>query len=284
MVISPDRIKSRLKQLGIRPDKYLGQHFLIDQTILDQIITTAKDFITDRDTIVEVGPGMGILTEELLKLNQKDVISVEKDPILAKSLPNLIKDDRLKVVQGDILTELDSNPDFQSLDSWVFVANIPYAITSPLIRKLLYRNNPPHHILILVQKESAERITALPGDSRRGLLSLQVEIKAEGTIVGFVSRSSFWPSPEVKSALLLLSTREKPFIPHDEEAHFFRVVQAGFSSKRKQLANSLTGGLQRPKAEVIDRLKQAKIAPVARAEELSVEEWWRLTKILLPSV
>jgi 16S rRNA (adenine1518-N6/adenine1519-N6)-dimethyltransferase len=275
MVLTPIEIHARLQRLGIRADKYLGQHFLIHQAVLEAIIVHAKTFIQPKDTLVEAGPGLGVLTQELVQFKQP-VIVVEKDPLLAQKLAEFLQSPKnLTVIQGNILdTSLDE------LKSWSFIANIPYAITSPLLRKLVALPNPPHDILVLVQKEAAERICAQPGDRNRGFLTVEIEVMAAANIIQFVSKTAFWPEPEVESALLHLKVREKPLIEQKEWSEVKRVVTAGFSAKRKQLGNSLNGGLALPGEIVKKALEIAQIDPTRRAETLSIDEWRRLTKEL----
>ena len=284
MILTPDLIKLRLKNLGIRTDKYLGQHFLIDTAVLESIKTTAVPLLKPQDTIVEVGPGLGVLTQELIQLPHP-VLSVEKDPILAKNLGQFLGEpSNFTLVQGDILRQLDTSDFSQSLDSWMVVANIPYAITSPLLRKLVYSPNPPHHVVVLVQKEAAQRICAKPGDSARGLLTIQIEIMAESNIVQIIPPTAFWPAPEIESALLVLTVRPQPLVEAESIKAVIRTVIAGFSSKRKQLQNSLAGGLGVSNDTIKIALDKAHINPQRRAETLTLQEWVKLTEILSNSV
>ncbi|HEY1074784.1 MAG TPA: rRNA adenine dimethyltransferase family protein [Patescibacteria group bacterium] len=311
MILTPEQIKLRLKKLGVGADKYLGQHFLIDQSVLDTIYETGQTFLCSCDTIVEVGPGLGVLTEELLNLAGGLVVAVEKDPVFATHLkPFLNVEEELQVVQGDVLQVLDRNEHFPFVSEvkidkgsvsivnpleikdsalapceehkanpeWVVIANIPYAITSPLLRKLVYRQNPPHDILVLVQKEAAERITAKPGDRNRGLLTVLIEVMAESTIVQNVPPHSFWPAPEVDSSLLHLKLRPQAVVPIQERKQFEKVVIAGFSQKRKQLANSLAGGLGIKTSQSRELLERAGIDPLRRAETLTLKEWQDLAR------
>ncbi len=286
MILTPELIKLRLKKLGVRTDKYLGQHFLIDQAVLDDIMQESQKIVSPQDAIVEAGPGLGVLTSELIKLSNP-VIAIEKDPVFADRLKEFTDNpDNLTVIKGDILDILGlashpiPNSRFRIPSPWVFIANIPYAITSPLLRKLVYRDNPPHHILVLVQKEAAQRIVAKPGDRHRGLLTVQLEIMAESEIIHFVPSTTFWPAPEVESALLLMKLRPEPLIEKEIVKDVLRVVIAGFSSKRKQLLNSLSGGLALPAQSVRSLLEKANIDPTRRAETLTLEEWQNLTVIL----
>lgn len=273
VILTPDLIKARLNQLGIKADKHLGQHFLINQEILDKIQEISNEFLASQDVILEVGPGLGVLTSQLIA-NPNQVTAVEKDPVFADELTAFLGTPKnLQVIRGDILDFLNQT---SFTGAWCVIANIPYAITSPLIRKLLYRDNPPHHCVLLVQKELAERICAKPGDRNRGLLTVQVEIMAEAQIVAAVSKSSFWPQPEVESALLLLKTRKEALVNPENQKQLMRIVIAGFSSKRKQLLNSLAGGLGKSAEEVRQVLESVSIDPTRRAETLTLEEWQRL--------
>lgn len=307
MILTPDQIKHRLKQLGVRPDKYLGQHFLINQAVLDTIWEESQKFVCSCDTIVEVGPGLGVLTHDLLNHEGAPIIAIERDPVFANALADFLQaPDQVQVVKGDVLDVLDRNPGFpfsgqvvtgvgeqalrnpaheaceqhQQSPGWVVIANIPYAITSPLLRKLVNREHAPHHILVLVQKEAAERIVAKPGDRNRGLLTVQIEVMATARIILEVPPSSFWPAPEVDSALLLLETRAEPLVKPEDMKHFFRVVIAGFSAKRKKLANSIAGGMATSVDAARLSLAQSGIDLDRRAETLSVEEWIRLAAAL----
>jgi 16S rRNA (adenine1518-N6/adenine1519-N6)-dimethyltransferase len=284
MVLTPEQIKSRLRKLHISPDKWLGQHFLVDPAVYHLILATTRQFLSKKDTILEVGSGLGTLTDELVKLGNS-VISIEKDPVLAQNLTLFLNQPKnLSIIQGDVLKELGINPVFQGFESWAVVANIPYAISSPLIRSLLYRENRPRAILVLVQKEMAERIVAKAGSSSRGVLTVETEIMARGTMIEVVPPSAFWPAPKVESALLLLTSRNKPLVPDHEIQEILKLVRSGFSGKRKQLANSLSGALQRDKAEITSVLTKTGISPERRAETLTIEEWRRLTVALRPGV
>ncbi len=279
-MFTKETIQAKLKSLGVSPDKYLGQHFLIDRTLLDAIAAESSQWLNKDDVVVEVGPGLGVLTDQLVATGNK-VMAVERDPVLAQKLSGA---NNLTVIQADVLQQLDQ-PDTQlhqelGSGSWTVVANIPYAITSPLLRKLARESCPPHHILVLVQKESAERIAAQPGDSRRGLLTVELELNYESKLVRLVPPASFWPAPEVDSALLVLEQRPEPLVPPEAQKKFLSVVIAGFAGKRKQLGNSLSGGLRRSAGEVRELLRQCGIDPQRRAETLTVAEWYLLSRAI----
>jgi len=315
MILTPDLVKLRLKKLGIRSDKYLGQHFLIDQAVLDETRESTQKLLHQDDIIVEVGPGLGVLTQELVTFD-KPVITIEKDPILAQSLTDFINKPNLTVIEADILRLLETNTGFpkrfnpnkigkiHALDptlsqiddsicidnpgsdfDWIFVANIPYGITSPLLRKLVELEHPPRHILVLMQKEVAERLAAKPGSAERGLLTVQIEIAGNTQIIQTILPDSFWPEPKVQSALVHIDlTKPNISLTDQERINLLKVVKAGFSAKRKQLQNSLAGGLNQPIEEIRHKLESVGIDPKRRAETLTLGEWQQLTKYIRNSV
>ncbi len=315
MILMPEQIKQRLKNLGVGPDKYLGQHFLINQTVLDAIRDKVRELKRDdNDLVVEVGPGLGVLTA-LLTEEMAHVIAIEKDPIFAQALGPFINQPHLTSIQGDALRILETNPGFplrfnrenlgniHQLDDklkeiddsicmdnpgrdmdWLFVANIPYAITSPLLRKLIELETPPRHIVVLMQKEVAERLMAQPGDSARGLLTIQVEVAAKTSIIMPVPPSSFWPEPKVDSVLVHIELDAGLSLWDEEREHFFKIVAAGFSQKRKQIHNSLSATLGIPSDEMKQILQKATIDPNRRAETLTLTEWHTLSKALQSGV
>lgn len=314
MVLSSHQIQSRLTTLGVSADKFLGQHFLIDQGVLSAIVQTAvsmnrgsektifRSRLPSHDNIIflEIGPGLGVLTEELVKMSP--TIAVERDPVLAKSLPMALNATNLTVIQGNILEVLDTNKDFplkfqsglyspivapgamQSdgdayvfpRKSWAVVANIPYGITSPLIRKLLECPVPPEFMVLMVQKEVAERICAPAGDSSRGLLTLMVQTMGNAQIVQTVPKTAFWPQPEVASAVIRIEVAPK-FDEKTREA-IFKLAQHAFAGKRKQLANALSAGLHKKPQEIKNVLDSFGLDSTLRAEAVTLEDWAMLAK------
>ena len=249
-------------------NKALGQHWLQDRHILSDIAEAAE--IQATDTVLEIGPGLGTLTSELLK-RAKKVIAVEFDPELARKLPGQFPGKDLEVVHQDILGfDLSILP-----ERYVVVANVPYYITSKIVQKLMTAENKPRDAVLLVQKEVAERIAAHPGDM--SILAIAAQVYAEASLDIEVPREFFTPPPKVDSQVVVLSTRPQPLVAADMERAFFRMVKAGFSAKRKKLRSSLSGGLAISKHEAEALLKSASISPDARAEDLSIEEWRRLT-------
>jgi 16S rRNA (adenine1518-N6/adenine1519-N6)-dimethyltransferase len=261
-------LRTALRLAGIRPNKGLGQHFLIDRASLETIMAAAEP--TGDDTVLEIGPGLGVMTRPLAERVGK-VIAVETDPILVELLRRDAPDN-LEVVEADVLKF-----DFTSLPvGYKVVANIPYYLTSRLFRLLLESANPPSVMSLLIQKEVAERIVAKPG--RLNILALSVQYYAEAEIVAEVERHKFWPAPAVDSAILKVTRRPQPAFEANA-GELFRLIKAGFGEKRKQLRNSLSGGLNLSTDLTVKLLDEAGLAPMARAQELSLDDWERLYRI-----
>ena len=253
------------------PKKELGQHWLTDRLILSEIAEAAD--IGQNDTVLEIGPGLGTLTSELLR-RAGNVIAVEFDEALADKLPGQFPGKNLTVAHADIVTfDLEQLP-----KDYVVVANVPYYITSKIVQKLMNATNKPRIAVLLVQKEVAERIAAEPGDMSILAISAQVYAQAELGIA--VPKQYFTPAPKVDSQVIILRTRPQPLIHPEYEARFFQTVKAGFSAKRKKLRSSLSGGLSMSKPDVETLLASVNISPDDRAEALSVEDWKRLTERL----
>lgn len=264
------------------PKKHLGQNFLTNEGIADKIIAAAD--LTNEDIVLEIGPGTGILTERLLK-SAKEVWAIEKDYDLVEKLRKGFGGaKKLKLIHQDALwfdTWKLKDPSLSLRMTYKVVANIPYNITSPLIRKFIENEPKPELMVLMVQKEVAERICAKAGDRNRGLLTLIVEFYADAEILFNVSRKEFYPSPEVDSAVIKIRIKNKESRIKDiEPALFFKVVKAGFSSKRQQIHNSLAATLRLEKNVVLELLKKAQIAPTLRAEDLSLGEWEKLSKVV----
>lgn len=247
--------------------KSLGQHWLRDEAILDYIADAAE--ISATDTVVEIGPGTGTLTAKLLARGAK-VVAVEKDEKLAASLA---KHKNLRVVPNDILTfDLNKLP-----TGYKVVANIPYYLTSNLLRVLSESANPPATAVLLVQKEVAERIAAGPG--QMSLLAVSVQLYYEPTLGQAVSAKLFEPPPKVDSQVIILNRREKPLFKDLDRQKFFRLVKAGFSQRRKKLRSSLAAGLHISKEQAEDLLKKVGINGDLRAQELSLQQWYELSRL-----
>lgn len=249
------------------PNKALGQHWLTDRFILGQIADSAS--ITPSDTVLEIGPGLGTLTSELLK-RAENVVAVEFDQDLARKLPGQFPGTNLEVRNEDILSfDLSNLP-----ANYVVVANVPYYITSKIVQKLMTATNKPRVAVLLVQKEVAQRIAAVPGDM--SILALSAQVYALAGLGIEVPRGFFTPPPKVDSQVIILKTRSNPLVQPNDESRFFRIVKAGFSAKRKKLRSSLSGGLAISKVEAEEMLKSAGISPDSRAEDLAIDEWKKL--------
>lgn len=251
------------------PKKSLGQHWLHNREVLSQIADAAK--LTDTDTVLEIGPGLGTLTSELLRRANK-VVAVEFDEALADKLPAQFPGKNLEVIQSDIL-----HFDLSQLPAgYKVVANVPYYITSKIVQLLMTAKNKPATTVLLVQKEVAERLAAGPGDM--SILAISAQSFAEVALGITVPAEYFTPPPKVDSAVVILKTRPEPIFKDIPEKDFFRVVKAGFSAPRKKIHSSLAGGLGISKQKAQDLLEKSNINPELRAENLSLDDWVRLTK------
>lgn len=249
------------------PIKKLGQHWLRDPDALNAMCEAAQ--LDEYDVVLEVGPGLGTLTE-LLAERAKQVVAVELDARLAKNLSGKVASKNLQVVQQDILGfDLSSLP-----KNYTVVANIPYYLTNNLLRKLCESSNPPQQIALLVQKEVAERITAGPGDM--SLLSVSAQFYNEVSKGMLVPAELFEPPPKVDSQIVSLVRRPKPLFLDIDTKEFFRIVKAGFSQRRKKLRSSLSAGLHISKSQSEELIADAKLSPSARPQELSLDQWHQL--------
>ena len=219
--------------------------------------------------MLEIGPGLGTLTSELLRRAHK-VVAVEFDAELARKLPGQFPGKNLEVVDADILTfDLSVLP-----SGYKVVANVPYYVTSKIVQKLMTAENRPAVTVLLVQKEVAERIAAQPGDM--SILAISAQVYAEASLGDVVRAEMFTPPPKVDSQVVILKAHAEPIVTSDEEKAFFRMVKAGFSAKRKKLRSSLSGGLGISKQDAEVLLSSVAISPDARAEDLTIEEWQKL--------
>jgi 16S rRNA (adenine1518-N6/adenine1519-N6)-dimethyltransferase len=271
-----------LRRFDLRARKSLGQHFLIDGEVLETILATAG--LSPDDTVIEVGPGLGVLTRELAR-KAGWVIAIELDNNLAALLKTTLAPfDNVVILNEDILGTdpkalmQEQKPRFPAaLSSYKVVANLPYYITSPVLRHFLEASVKPETMIVMVQKEVARTIVAEPG--QRSLLSIGVQFYGKPSIVRYVPAKSFYPPPEVDSAILKIETYSRPIVAVTDEKSFFELVRAGFTASRKQAANSLAQGLGLPKAEALTLLEKADIAPQRRAETFTLEEWARLWQV-----
>ncbi len=260
-----------LYQYGLHPNKTLGQNFLLDDSALERVVEAAQ--LAPQDLVLEVGPGLGSLTR-LLALHAGQVVAVEIDAKLIPALKDVLTPfPNVRLIQGDILAQdlakLLSQPDY------LVVANIPYNITSALIRHLLEASAPPRRMVLTVQQEVARRICALPGEM--SLLALSVQVYGHPEMVATIPAAAFYPPPQVDSAVIRVERYPSPLIPSGQLDAFFRLIKAGFSQKRKTLRNALSAGLRLSPAAAQAFLESAHIDPMRRAETLSLDEWRTLT-------
>jgi 16S rRNA (adenine1518-N6/adenine1519-N6)-dimethyltransferase len=251
----------------------LGQNFLKDPVVLENIIRSSD--IHDVDFVVEIGPGEGILTERLAR-SEKRIIAIELDDNLIPILQNKFSSfENVAIIHADIL-KINLPELIGSAEKYKLIANIPYYITSPIIRLFLEQLKQPEEMILMVQKEVAERIAAPKG--QMSLLAVSVQYYAAAEILFTVDKKSFSPVPRVDSAVIRIAPRKK-FYP-TEDKKFFRVVKAGFSAKRKTLLNNLSSGLQIEKDLMEKALLAANISCTARAQELSIDDWKALENII----
>ena len=261
-----------LKRYGLRPHKGLGQNFLQDEVGLEKIVEAAD--IQREDVVLEIGPGLGSLTRYLAAAAQR-VVAVELDQHLLPPLREVLAPySNVQIVTGDIL-ELPVSQLVHN-DAYLVVANIPYYITSAVIRHLLEGSVRPRRIVLTVQKDVAQRICAGPGDM--SILALSVQVYGKPEIVAQIPAGAFYPAPSVDSAVLKVELYPNPLVELEYIDRFFQLVKAGFSQKRKTLRNSLSAGMHVSPAQAAEWLQQAQIDPQRRAETLSLTEWDHLAR------
>jgi 16S rRNA (adenine1518-N6/adenine1519-N6)-dimethyltransferase len=263
-----------LRRHAIRPDKRLGQHFLFDPTWLQRIVDAAS--LQGTETVLEIGAGVGSLTR-CLALHAGLVVAVEIDRKLIPALEHALEGvENVKVVQGDILAL--GLRDLVGEASFSVVANIPYQITSMLVRRLLEAPRPPDRLVLTVQREVAERIVA--GEGEMSLLALGVQLYGSARIVGRIPPGAFYPPPEVDSAILRVDLYASPRIDPGLIPVVFEVARLGFSQRRKKLRNSLAAGLNETPRSVAEWLEEAGVAPGRRAQQLRLEDWERIARVV----
>ena len=274
-------INKILTSHGFTFSKALGQNFLVDPDVCPEM---AKRLGADKDTgVIEIGPGIGVLTKELCRVAGK-VVAIELDkrlfPVLGETLGEF---DNLEIVEGDVM-ELDLaaliSEKFSGMKSVKVCANLPYYITSPVIMKLLESKLPIEEIVVMVQKEAAERFCAEIGSRESGAVTVAVNYYAKAEMLFEVTKDCFYPSPKIDSAVMRLTLRENPPVAVKDEKRFFSVVKAAFAQRRKTALNSLSSALGLPKDKVLSALAEIEADEKVRAESFSLEQLARLSKIL----
>lgn len=275
--LPPINIHDLMRQHGLHPDKRLGQNYLVDHEILKKVVAAAE--IQLQDDVLEIGAGLGNLTR-FLAVQSRRVVAVELDGRLLPALNQvLLPFDNVTVVHGDILQmdptrffPLEENP-----EGYLVVANIPYYITSAVIRHLLEAPLKPRRMILTIQREVAERICAAPGEM--SLLALSIQVYGSPDLVMNIPAGSFYPTPQVDSAVIRIDLYPQPRIDPPLMDTFFKLIKAGFSQKRKTLRNSLAAGLHIPSERAEALLQQAQVDPRRRAETLSLDEWQQLCRV-----
>lgn len=274
-------IRALCEKYDFSLSKGYGQNFIINPGVCPKIVDGSS--IDGRWGVIEIGPGIGVLTKELAAAASK-VAAVEIDTRLPALLAETLAEcSNVEIVQGDVLKS-----DLHALIAEKFAglqvavcANLPYYITSPILMKLLEERLPVKHITVMVQKEAAERITALPGTRAAGAISYAVHYYAEPQLLFSVQPGSFYPPPKVTSAVIQLVLRDRPAVDTPDEAGLFRLIRAAFGQRRKAAANSIAAGLGIPKAQVTAALEAAGLPPLVRPEQLTLEQFAALQSRLL---
>ncbi|MFB6366484.1 16S rRNA (adenine(1518)-N(6)/adenine(1519)-N(6))-dimethyltransferase RsmA [Paenibacillus elgii] len=275
-IASPKRTKELIQKYGFTLKKSLGQNFLIDQNILTKIVSAAE--LDSSKGALEIGPGIGALTQQLAKTSGR-VVAVEIDQRLLPMLEETLKPyPHVSVVHGDVLkTDLRAlfEAHFREVSKVSVVANLPYYVTTPIVMKLLEEKLPLEHIVVMIQKEVADRMAAKPGGKEYGSLSIAVQYYCEPEVVTIVPHTVFIPQPNVDSAVIKLKVREQPPVEVEDESFFFDVVQASFMQRRKTIYNNLAARYftKETKGQLEGILRNAGIEPSRRGETLSIEEY-----------
>ncbi|WNF38907.1 16S rRNA (adenine(1518)-N(6)/adenine(1519)-N(6))-dimethyltransferase RsmA [Bacillaceae bacterium IKA-2] len=282
-IATPNRTNEILKKYGFSFKKSLGQNFLIDTNILSNIVDCAR--LETSSGAIEIGPGIGGLTEQIAKRCEK-VVAFEIDrrlmPILNETLAPYphVKIIHQDVLEADMLSVI--NEDFKDQQDIMVVANLPYYVTTPILMKLLEEKLPIRGIVVMIQKEVAERISARPGTKQYGSLSIAAQYYAEANIEMIVPKTVFIPQPNVDSAVLKLTIRSSPAVSVKDEDFFFKLIKASFAQRRKTLMNNLTHNIftkaEKEKLETV--LQECQIDPIRRGETLSIEEFAKLANAL----
>lgn len=261
-------IKNYLRARNIKPREYMGQNFLIDESVLETIVRVSE--LKPTDTVLEVGPGLGVLTSELVN-KTKEVWAVEKDQKLASLLRTEFAGvEKLKIVEEDILRFHISR---NILSDYKVVANIPYYLTSKLMQLMLEQEHSPKLLVLMVQKEVGERVVASAGEL--SILGISVQIYADVEIAATVPKTCFWPVPKVDSVVLKITPRNK-YPEIKDKKLFFRIIKVAFAGKRKQIQNTLAHGFDLDKQDVEKLLQKSGIDPATRPQDLEIAQWIKL--------
>lgn len=262
----------RLAQ-SFSPDKSLGQNFLTDETVVEKMVEAGE--ITRDDSILEIGPGLGILTNEILKSQAKTIFLCEKDPKLSEYLKQTITSNRVKIITEDALILI---PSLIAMPPLKVISNLPYNISSPVINTLLTTSKTlPEKIIVMLQKEVAERLSSEPGNRNRGVLTVIVELFAKSRIILDVPKEKFYPVPKVDSAVIELYDIKKPDV---DVKKFVKVLKMSFAGKRKKLKNSIFSTLKIDLAQASEIARRGGFSLDDRPEDLTVENWKKLLKEL----
>lgn len=277
---SPATIKDIRERYGFRLTKSLGQNFLTDKNIIDNIIEASN--IGENDLVIEIGPGIGVITKEAAA-KAGSVIAVEIDKNLIPILQETLADEtNVKIINRDILkTNLtavieEEKKNFPQMESVRIIGNLPYYITTPIIMKLLEDGVPADSITVMMQKEVADRIKAAPGNKERGALSVAVQYYCQVVKVTDVPKEVFVPAPKVDSTVLRLDIRKEKPVELKDDKLFFKAVKSGFAQRRKTLLNSLASGTGLGKDKIGQILEEAGIDPGRRAETLDIDEFAKI--------
>jgi 16S rRNA (adenine1518-N6/adenine1519-N6)-dimethyltransferase len=270
-----ETLKKLLNDYGLKPNKTFGQNFLLDEIVLQDMVDVAK--VNDKDTVIEVGPGITNLTKFLLdKAGQ--VVAIEKDDQFISLLNSLKKKNKhFSYIKDDVLL-VDLEELTKDFSDYKVVANIPYYVTGKIIQKFLAAKNKPQSMTMLMQKEVAQNLTAKPGNLN--LLAISVQLHGEAKLVEVVPARSFFPAPKVDSAVVHIELYKKPKYKVEDEKFFYKVLKACFMGKRKQIHNTLTNNLGLDKKNVEDILQQCGIQPTTRPQQLSIAQWLDLVALI----
>lgn len=286
MQSSLEETKFILKKYNITANKKLGQNFLISDEVINEIINASE--VNKTDLVIEIGPGLGTLTSKLLEKAGK-VIAIELDTKMLKILQDrfflyknfvLLNADVLKVDLNTLITENKGE-----LNNVKIVANLPYYITTPIVMKLLEEKIPVDSITVMVQKEVADRLTALPGEKLSGAITYTVNYYAEASKIIFVDRNNFIPAPEVDSEVIKLKIRQEPAVNVKNEEVFFRLIKESFSHRRKTLVNGLeNSGMFKDKEQIKQLLEKMNLETNVRGENLSINQFAELSNLIAESI